>query len=636
MRLFKSFCSIILLTFCAGFSDAQLVTDNTYTPQQLVTNFLIGSGVTASNIVFTGNAQAIGYFNGANCNIGLNSGLILTTGTVLNQPVGSGPQGPNDSPSAGMDNGAAGDPLLAAVASNVSFNAARLEFDFVPQSDTIKFNYVFGSEEYLEYVGGGVNDAFGFFVSGPNPVGGTYTNENIALVPGTSTPITIDNVNDASYPAYYIDNGDGFSAPQNGSNTYVQYDGFTTTLTARAAVVCGQSYHIIIVISDMGDGVYDSGVFLEEGSFSSNGVDVQIVTQTGDSTIIEGCTTAELFFVRPLNTISDSLLVNVSITGTAAPGVDFIPFATPVLFLPGQDSIAITLSSILDANNESPESIIITAYSINACGDTIVTTGTIWIVEPKVTATVNSISLPCPTNNGLWMIATPTLGFGPFNYAWSNGATNDSIYIPLNPSGMTNYTVVVTDFCNATTSITGTVNIGVFDAAQFTANPISGPIPLPVIFTNTSTTGDQFNWVFGDGNTDQTATVSTVSNTYINEGNYLVVLTVTDNQGCIDTASVLINAFAFPSLEAPNVFSPNGDNINEFFSFFNVVNVAKFECQIFNRWGNIMHEMNALTDEWNGRINGELAADGVYFYTYKASSLAGQTIEGHGFFQITR
>jgi gliding motility-associated-like protein len=633
MRWF--FLLMICLSF-KYFTYGQLVTNNTYTPQQLVTNFLVGTGVSVSNIVYTGDADAIGYFNSANANVGINSGLLLTTGTILNNPPSSGPHGPNDSPSAGFDNGFAGDLLLEAIANNTSFNAARLEFDFVPQSDSINFNYVFASEEYLEFVNGGVNDAFGFFISGPNPAGGNYFNENIALVPGTNIPITIDNVHAGMNSNYYVDNGDGFSAPQNGSNTYVQYDGLTTKLNARAPVVCGQTYHIIIVISDMGDPVYDSGVFLEEGSFNSNGVDVQIVTQTGDSTIIEGCTTADLFFVRPSNDLTDSLSVNVTITGTATLGVDFNSFTTPIVFLPGQDSIAIQISSIDDANAEGPESIIITAYSINACGDTIVTSGTIWIVEPNVDVTVNSLSIPCPVNSTFNMVAIPTAGFGPFSYSWSSGSANDTLVVALNSSGNFSYSVTVTDFCNATETQTGTVNVGTFDVAQFTASPVTGEIPLLVNFTNTSAGGNLFNWFFGDGNTAQTLTVSPVSNVYTNEGNYVATLVVSNGQGCFDTTSVNISAFTLPNIEAPNVFSPNGDNINEFFSFINVKNVAKFECVIFNRWGNIMHTMDSLNDVWNGETDGQKAADGVYFYTFIASSNAGKTIEGQGYFHLTR
>ncbi|MDB3907798.1 choice-of-anchor L domain-containing protein, partial [Crocinitomicaceae bacterium] len=276
------------------------------TPQQLVQNVLVGNGVATSNITFTGVPNAIGSFDGTACNVGLDSGIILTSGTVLNTMqfgVLEGPFGPNDQSGAGVDNNQPGDPLLAAATGNLSFNAARLEFDFIPQSDSLKFNFVFGSEEYLEFVNAGVNDAFGFFISGPNPLGGNYTDENISIVPGTNLPVTIDNLNSTQNAAYYIDNGDGFSAPQNASPTYVQYDGLTTVLEAKASVVCGQSYHIIIVISDIGDGILDSGVFLEAGSFSSPGIDLssELSFQTtigNDSTLVEGCGGAHLWFVR--------------------------------------------------------------------------------------------------------------------------------------------------------------------------------------------------------------------------------------------------------------------------------------------------------------------------------------------------
>ena len=104
----------------------------------------------------------------------------------------------------------------------------------------------------------GYNDVFGFFVSGPNPAGGNYTNYNVARIPGTAVPVTIDNVNSGSYSSYYVNNGTGLT---------VVYDGFTTVLTAWCLVTPCNQYHIKIAIGDAGDGAYDSGVFLEENSF---------------------------------------------------------------------------------------------------------------------------------------------------------------------------------------------------------------------------------------------------------------------------------------------------------------------------------------------------------------------------------
>jgi gliding motility-associated-like protein len=567
--------------------------------------------------------------------VGLSSGILLTTGTI--QSTAAGPHGPNDESGAGLDNGEPGEPLLAAAAGNPSFNAARLEFDFVPQSDTIRFNYVFASEEYLEFVNGGVNDAFGFFISGPNPAGGTYTDQNIALVPGTATPITIDNVNAGVNSAYYVDNGDGFTPPQNGSNTYVQYDGLTTVLEASAAVTCGQTYHIIIVISDIGDGVWDSGVFLEEDSFSANAVEVSIVTQTGDTSIVEGCAGADIYFVRPESDTLSTLIIDFDITGTATNGVDYNLITSPITFLPGEDSVLLTLNPVVDGNTESPESVIITVYTINACGDTLISTGILWILEPNAEVNVSNATIPCPNSGGVWLVATPVAGVPPYTFAWNNGSTNDSLFVPTTSSGVFANTVTMTDFCGETASDLGTVTVLQYDVASFTATPLEGPKPLTVNFTNTSTSGAaSYNWNFGNGQTQNTATVVNTSTEYLDAGEYQVTLIVTSPEGCIDSASTSILVYELPIVFAPNVFTPDGNATNEVFQFFDYENIASFECVITNRWGNVMTEFDDITDTWDGKVNGNRVEEGVYFYEYKAASSAGQEISGHGFFHLIR
>jgi len=126
---------------------------------------------------------------------------------------------------------------------------------------------VFGSEEYLEWVGGGFNDVFGFFISGPG-ITGTFSggSANIALVPSTTIPISIDTVNNVSNSAYYVNNGTGATPLVNGT---IQYDGFTTVIHALANVQCGQTYHIKLAIANVGDNSYDSAVFLEANSFNT-------------------------------------------------------------------------------------------------------------------------------------------------------------------------------------------------------------------------------------------------------------------------------------------------------------------------------------------------------------------------------
>lgn len=433
---------VIPLILLSGNAIAQLTTEvNVYTPEQLVNNVLLGGGVTASNIVYTGSPTAIGKFNGANTNIGLNSGIIMNTGTV--QIGTNGPQGPNNSASSGVDNGQAGDPILAGITGQTSTNAARLEFDFVPTSDSIQFNFVFGSEEYPEFVNASYNDAFGFFITGPNPAGGSFTNENIALVPGTTTPISIDNVNAGSNSSYYVNNSGGPT---------IQYDGFTTPITAKSPVICGQTYHIILVISDMGDGQYDSAVFLEEGSFSSS-APVTISSQfsfqgtDNDSTLYEGCSQVDFNIVRA-DSIDIQQTFNLDITATATLGVDCSNIPTSVTFQPGEDTVTISVSAFEDFITETDEWFQIAISSINSCGEEFTDSVKIYIGDvDSLQVNTSEIEIVCPGDT-IQISSIVTGGRVGYNYLWSNGATTSSTMVW--PTSDTTFYITVTDTCGNT------------------------------------------------------------------------------------------------------------------------------------------------------------------------------------------
>ncbi|MCC5924194.1 MAG: choice-of-anchor L domain-containing protein, partial [Crocinitomicaceae bacterium] len=261
---------IYLLLVMPSLIFAQLTTSGNMTPGQLVQNVLVGQGVSVSNVTYAGAPGAIGYFNGSNSSIGLDEGIILTTGTINSGP--DGPYGPNNKPNAGLDNSAGGYGPLTNIVNKQTYNAAILEFDFVPQSDTVRFEYVFGSEEYPEWVGDQFNDVFAFFISGPGIAG----NQNMAIIPGTTQPVTINNVNNGTNNngpcmncQFYVNNGTGNNAPFNTNPFFVQYDGFTTPLQAVSPVQCGETYRLIIAIADVGDAIFDSGIFLSANSLSS-------------------------------------------------------------------------------------------------------------------------------------------------------------------------------------------------------------------------------------------------------------------------------------------------------------------------------------------------------------------------------
>jgi gliding motility-associated-like protein len=450
----------LLIAVSQTVTNAQLVVNNTtLTPAQLVQNVLLGTGVTVSNITYNGSAvnantvqNSAGAFNGSSSNVGLTSGVILGSGDVQVA------EGPNNNTGASLGGGfiLGTDPDLAAITPNQIYDEAILEFDFVPQGDSIKFRYVFASEEYDEYVCGTVNDAFGFFISGPG-FAGPFSNGgmNIALIPGTSTPVSINTVNLgvsgtngiatnctaidpnwASYNIYYTQN----------TQQTIQYDGKTVVLTAYAAVQCGQTYHIKLAIGDAGDGAWDSGVFLEGGSFSSDAVQVNVTTVNGDTNLVEGCLPALFSFIRPND--DTYLVIHYDITGTATNGSDYNQIADSVVFQIGIDTVQITLTTIDDdgtAGLEVPESIIITAYTINQCGDTVISVGEVWIIEPpELIFANNDIVLTCPQTS-INITASVSGGIPGYSYTWDVGGASSTISVPGNANGF--YIVTATDTC---------------------------------------------------------------------------------------------------------------------------------------------------------------------------------------------
>jgi hypothetical protein len=229
----------------ASFSAMALTVTPNSDPSALVSNIL-GSGITFSNVSYTGTSTSGGSFGNGIGAVGLDSGILLTTGSVANAI------GPNNSPNATSSNGTAGDAQLDALIPGYStYDATSLSFDFTTTTGDLYFDYVFASEEYNDWVGSGYNDVFGFFVDG----------QNIALLPGTTTPVSINNVNLNTNSGSYINNSPGTAD--------TQYNGLTTVLTASVLGLTAGVHTIQLAIADAGDSVLDSGVFIKAGSFSS-------------------------------------------------------------------------------------------------------------------------------------------------------------------------------------------------------------------------------------------------------------------------------------------------------------------------------------------------------------------------------
>ncbi|MBT0606779.1 T9SS type B sorting domain-containing protein [Aequorivita echinoideorum] len=264
----KFLIHLLIALGCASSALSQnlQIDATTYTPQQLIEDILIDSGcienVQISQTIggnFQDGDKSFGYFSANDSNFPFEKGLVLSTGKLANVP------GPNNSLSDDDAPGWGGDQDLenALNISNTT-NATIIEFDFIPKADNIQFRYLFASEEYQE---GSPNtciysDAFAFLIK---PIGGNYT--NIAVVPGTNTPVLVTTVHSGipgSCPPINANYFEGW----NGTNVPINFNGQTKVLVAEAPVVIDQPYHIKLVIADEVNYRYDSAVFLEGGSFN--------------------------------------------------------------------------------------------------------------------------------------------------------------------------------------------------------------------------------------------------------------------------------------------------------------------------------------------------------------------------------
>jgi hypothetical protein len=253
--MIKGLFAVTQTDVCSGAETSDLTQGVTVND---LTDSLVGSGVTISNLVYTGNDKSAGIFSNGAGSFGIDNGIVLSSGDIRYV------KGPNEADGITLNTGLPGDAdLNALIPGYTTYDATILEFDFVPTSDVLQFNYVFSSDEYNEYVNSNYNDVFGFFVNG----------QNVALIPGTSTPVSINNVNNGnpyntdprSHPEFYINN----DLSDGGGSICTEMDGLTKVFTATVKVNAGQVNHIKLAIADAGDHILDSNVLIEGGSFSA-------------------------------------------------------------------------------------------------------------------------------------------------------------------------------------------------------------------------------------------------------------------------------------------------------------------------------------------------------------------------------
>ena len=471
--LINALCGILLLL--PSFVQAQLTVVQgaamNLTPQQLVQNYLVGAGITVSNVSFNGStslisSDQIGTFTTtgvATTQLGLAGGILMTSGKA-NIAIG-----PNNAAGAGFAANGAGDPDLNILAGSSTFDKAVIEFDFIPQSDTVRFSYVFASEEFFEYCNQ-FNDAFGFFLSGPG-ITGTFSNNsvNIARMPGSiNNYVTINNICASTLSRW--------SNPTGG--LYYQYDGLTYVYTAWYVVQPCVTYHIKLAIGDAVDKKFDSGVFLEQNSFSSPGVNMinnSTVPQLQNKAV-EGCNDVAVNF-RLAATQNYPYTIHYTIGGSAVNGTDYAHIDDFVTFPPGEDSVNVIIHPIPDNIPEGEKMVILSINQISCDG--IIKRDTIYIDDyTPMTIQSNADTVLC-FGGSIVLKANTTGGIMPLSYLWNVPGT-DSILTLTPPLGNNTYTVKVTDVCTHS----------VYDTAKVLVHPVpianAGPnITIP---NGTSTT----------------------------------------------------------------------------------------------------------------------------------------------------
>ena len=541
----------VLAVFC---SQAQITVTPNAVAAQLAAK-LIGSGVNISNETLNCPALASGEFVVTASNLGLDSGIVLTSGAAASTTATSsdGMNGPVAI--ATNSNMAPGDPDLTILAGQQTEDACILEFDFETTGDSVRFNYVFGSAEYRGFTCSNFNDVFGFFLSGPG-IAGPYSNGaiNIATVPGSGgtcpvgvstiyCPDTVDGpnanppnnnpqccgpFNNGPTSCHATTVGCGmFTNPFdtcpffvcNSGGSTVTYPGFTTVLTAEARIIPCTTYHFKLAIADAFDDALDSGVMLEAGSFSANAVGLDLkanlTSLSGNPVLIEGCDSLKIDVKIEKFGIPTFDTINFVIQGSAINNVDYPFLNDTIVFSPDPaDTVrTICISAYQDNIPEGTETIVL--FLQNFCSTALADSLVIEIVDSLGADFIVSNALNQPPNDsvclGTAFIFTPLVfpiqGVGPLAYSWdfgdgttvSNASAVNQIKNYPNPGTYTVW-LYVTDTAGCMDSAMHTVYVDEPPYVELSATPLEICVGEKVQFID-SIAKHTFNWVydFDDG-----------------------------------------------------------------------------------------------------------------------------------------
>ena len=473
----------------------------------LLAQTITGGGVTVSGAALNCGSGASGLFSYPSTispnNLGLTSGILLTNGQA--SIVANAGSYFCDVANGNFFT----DPNLASISSTDTNDVCILTFSFTPVCDSISIQYVFGSEEYNGYVGSPYDDAFGIFLTGPNPAGGTYNAQNIATLPGV-TPVTLVSINTvdsggwAGFYSWPPTNDAFFRNNITHPNNDIAYDGYTIPIRSAAPVVPCSTYFMKIAIADDVDEYFDSGVFIQGNSVS--------------------CSTAPsaLAVATPVSCGGSTGTASVTVTNyTATPTYSWSPG--------GQ-----TTSSIGGLTAGTYTCVV---GFLTACSGVYNQTLTATVSNPT-SFSLSTSSSPASCSGSATGSATIAVsgGTAPYTIAWGTTPTQTTTTVANLVPGT--YSITVHD--NAGCSQSTSVNVGITTptSIQFSVQPVCGNNTVLM-----ASSGSAYQWYDTLNNIITGATTQTYTASNVLNGQHYIVSYKDNTTGCRDSVQISISEF---------------------------------------------------------------------------------------------
>jgi gliding motility-associated-like protein len=638
----------VILSLYSFSLQAQIKTQYVYgyNPQTFVEQHVADSGIQVSNSKFNHsndliNSNQIGIFtNGTAFSVfPFKAGIVLTTGDI------DLAQTPNYNTGTSLSNPLTPllrDPFLEALVGYTQ-NTSVLEFDFISVSSEIQFDYVFASEEYPDLVCSDYNDAFAMFVTGPDPDNPqNVITRNIAIIPGSTLPVSINSINPGTpgknndhnceppngslaYSQYYISNMPCNTGPY---FEYTHYNGFTTKMTAKGRVIPDKTYKMNIAIANRYDGFNDSGVFIKKKSFKAS-----LLSYTLSSDIprvldaIEGCNRVTVTLYSTHGQSSDAR-IKVTTGGTAVEGIDYQPISGDYNIKKPENTVSFVIDPVFDEMQKPDRSLILYLHAkfyddngvfINGAYDTL----TVWIKDNGPVVLKVPVIEPVCNGDGYFekhLEIEQIKGLNNLLVKWTpeTGLSNPaSLSTDIFIMKTTTYKIVAQDpYGCFSDTIDFTIAISSKPLIDMTVNPTSGCIPLTCEFhAEVDPPNANWKWMIDGKSVSDSMDFTQI---YTAEGSHNAIFMAWLEPQCADTLveNIVIEDCDPFEVTVPNIFTPNGDGINDVFGPVITApqKLKDFQMYIYDRWGKLVFSSTDYAILWEGSNQyGKLHTDGIYY-----------------------